>query len=357
MQSDLVHKRHLLNSSREELTFLIEQLGLERYRSDQVFHGIYSQLVPDLTELTTLSKNHRELLNRFAVIRTFNLVDTIESPKDGTTKFLWKLKDHSAIESVIIYEGGRITFCISSQVGCALDCKFCATGKMGFIRNLTAGEIVEQVIQMKEKARGFPTNIVFMGMGEPLLNINQVLKAGHIISDPEGLAFSRKKITISTSGVVPGIRKMADLGTPFSLAVSLNSAFEVKRREIMPVTNQYSLKDLSDVLVYYVKKTGKRISFEYIMIAGKNDSRADAKQIIRFVTSFPCKINLIPSNSIDSEFKPSDPETIKSFAEFLRNKNLTVTVRQRKGWEIQAACGQLYTRHTDNIGIKIPIKN
>jgi 23S rRNA (adenine2503-C2)-methyltransferase len=354
MQSDVLDKTHLLDLSREELAIHIEHLGMKRYRSNQVFKGIYSELLPNFHRITTLSKPQRILLDKSTTIHTFSLIEQTQS-SDHTTKYLWRLKDNLTIESVIIYEGKRITFCISSQVGCALDCKFCATGKMGFIRNLTAGEIVEQVTRMTELANGKSTNIVFMGMGEPLLNINQVLKACRLISDPEGLCFARRKITISTSGVINGIRKLADLGAPYSLAVSLNSADENIRRGIMPISWQYPLSDLSEALTYYYKKSRKRISFEYIMIREKNDSLDDAKKIATFVARYPCKINLIPSNSQNPDYPPSDPQQILMFSDYLRSKNFTVTVRMRKGWEIQAACGQLYTLHTDHIGVKIPI--
>jgi 23S rRNA (adenine2503-C2)-methyltransferase len=354
MQSDVIDKTHLLDLSREELVFFTENLGMERYRSNQVFKGIYNDFLPNFTQLTTLPKPHRVLLDQLTTIHTFSLIEQTQS-NDETTKYLWRLKDDLTIESVIIYEGNRITFCISSQVGCALDCKFCATGKMGFIRNLTAGEIVEQVVHMTALAKGKPTNIVFMGMGEPLLNINQVLKACRLISDPEGLCFARKKITISTSGVINGIRKLADLDVPYALAVSLNSADEKIRREIMPITWQYSLAELTEALTYYYKKSKKRISFEYIMIKAKNDSLTEAKKIVKFAARYPCKINLIPSNSQNPDFPPSDPQQILKFSDYLRSKNFTVTVRMRKGWEIQAACGQLYTQHSDHIGVKIPI--
>jgi len=257
------------------------------------------------------------------------------------------------IESVIIYEGKRVTFCISSQVGCALDCKFCSTGKMGFLRNLSAGEIVEQVILMKESAILPVTNIVYMGMGEPLLNKKNVLKAAYILSDPEGLAFSRKKITISTSGVAPAILDLASADIPFSLAVSLNAVFEQKRKQIMPVSLNYPLEILMQNIKYYVKKTGKRVTFEYILISDLNDTREDADQLIRLTTGIPCKINLIPCNATDPDYPPSSPDKAKWFADYLHSRGRTATLRLRKGWEIKAACGQLYAKSETQIGRKI----
>ena len=353
MQSNINEGTFLLSFSREDLNEYIIHIGLEKFRAEQIFRGIYVQNITHFDQLTTLAKSLRVTLDQKTLLRTFSLIKTTRSEKDNTTKFLWRLQDGLSIESVIIYEGKRVTFCVSSQVGCALDCKFCSTGKMGFLRNLTAGEIVEQVLRMKELAASPPTNIVFMGMGEPMLNYKQVHKASYIISDPEGLTFSRKKITVSTSGVVPGIRRMADEKSPFSLAVSLNAVFEEKRREIMPVSGQYPLKDLSAAIEYYVKKLRRRVTFEYILIGGINDSRADADRLLKFTAPFPCKINLIPCNSQDPHYPPPDRAHVKWFNEYLNQNQRTATTRMRKGWEIQAACGQLYASTGAREGSKI----
>jgi len=353
MQTNNLAKTYLLNHSRDELVQFVNSIGIENYRADQLFKGIYHQLLPDFNNLTTLSKELRKKLNDSTTLRTMVLTKTTKSIHDNTTKFLWLLADGLKIESVIIYEGKRTTFCISSQVGCALDCKFCATGKMGFLRNLSPGEIVEQVLLMKERAENPPTNIVFMGMGEPLLNLNKVLKASFLLSDPEGLAFPRKRITISTSGIASGIRKLADSDAPFSLAVSLNAAIEEKRRRIMPVSIKYPLDELKRSIKYYVEKTGKRVTFEYILIAGKNDSKEDADMLVKFTHSFPCKINLIPCNSLDEEYPAPTPSHVKWFSDYVHEKHRTVTVRLRKGWEIQAACGQLYSENNSKKGSKV----
>jgi 23S rRNA (adenine2503-C2)-methyltransferase len=353
MQSSNQVKSFLLDYTRQELKDYVQDIQLERFRGDQIFRGIYVQSLDNINNLSTISKTLRNQLKERTVLRTFTPVKTTRSPHDKTTKFLWELSDGLKIESVIIYEGKRITFCISSQVGCALDCRFCATGKMGFLRNLTAGEIVEQVLRMRALAEGPTTNIVFMGMGEPMLNYKNVRKACDIISDPEGLAFGRKKITISTSGVIPGIKKMAEESSPYSLAISLNAVFEDKRRHIMPVSGQYPLQDLFSTLEYYVQTTGKRVTFEYILIAGKNDSQQDADQLLRLTARIPCKINLIPCNSLDPEFPPPDKEKVRWFNEYLNQKRRTATTRMRKGWEIQAACGQLYSTSGAGVGSKI----
>ncbi len=353
MQTNNQPRKYLLDSSREEVIRYVQEIGLEPYRANQIFKGMYVQRLPDFSGLTTISKTSRVELNNKSTLRTFELQDQTVSEIDGTTKFLWSLADGLKIESVIIYEGSRVTFCISSQVGCALDCQFCTTGKMGFIRNLSSGEIVEQVLLMIDKADRPLTNVVYMGMGEPLLNIKNVIKASYLMADPEGLAISRKRITISTSGVAPVIRELADSETPFSLAVSLNAVFEDKRKKIMPISKKFPLDLLMKNIRYYVQKTGMRVTFEYIMIKGLNDSRKDADQVIKLTRQIPCKINLIPCNSTDPAYPPSENETVRWFGDYLHDRGRTATVRLRKGWEIQAACGQLYAKNKIKIGRKI----
>jgi len=353
MQPNNQSRKYLLDYSREEVVHFVQEMGIEPYRANQIFKGMYVQKIADFSGLSTISKKSRTELNSKATLRTLQIKDQTVSELDGTTKFLWSLNDGLNIESVIIYEGSRVTFCISSQVGCALDCQFCTTGKMGFIRNLSSGEIVEQVLLMIAKADKPATNIVFMGMGEPLLNIKNVIKASYIMSDPEGLAFSRKRITISTSGIAPVIRELADSVMPFSLAISLNAVFEEKRKKIMPISDKFPLDLLLKSIRYYVQKTGMRVTFEYIMIRGLNDGREDADQIIKFTRQIPCKINLIPCNSSDPAYPPSEDETIKWFGDYLHDRGRTATVRLRKGWEIQAACGQLYAKNSSNKGRKI----
>jgi 23S rRNA (adenine2503-C2)-methyltransferase len=358
MQSDIQNKVnlkvYLLDQSYEELLTFVANLGLEKYRAKQIFRGIYVENLTDFAQLTTIPQNLRQELNRLTRLRSLKLVTSTASGHDGTVKFLWELADGMKIESVIIYEGNRITFCISSQVGCALDCRFCATGKMGFLRNLASGEIVEQVLVMKEKVSGnLPTNIVFMGMGEPLLNLRNVLKASYLLADPEGLTFSRKKITISTSGMINGIRQLADLNAPFSLAISLNAVFQDKRQQIMPMSILQPLAELQKIIYYYVRRTRRRVTFEYIMIDNINDTRRDAEQLLKFTARIPCKINLIPCNSSDPEFPPPDPDKIIWFRDYLNAHQRTAMVRLRKGWEIQAACGQLYAKNDVRIGTRI----
>ena len=353
MQTKQLVNHYLLNYSKLELQEFVQLMGLEKFRGDQIYKGIFNQAFEDIDQLSTLSKKIRNQISDISEIRQFQLVKTTKSEKDDTTKFLWELADGKKIESVIIYEGKRVTFCISSQVGCALDCKFCATGKMGFLRNLNSGEIIEQVLTMKNLAKNKPTNIVFMGMGEPLLNLKNVLKASDIVSDPDGLAFSKNKITLSTSGVIPGINKLAEMKSPYSLAISLNSVFEDKRQQIMPISIQYPIIDLMDTIQKYVKTTKKKVTFEYILIKNINDSKEDADELLKLTHRLPCKINIIPCNSDDPEYQPPSEKKVKWFSDYIYDNNKTSTVRLRKGWEIQAACGQLYYKHENAIGKKL----
>jgi 23S rRNA (adenine2503-C2)-methyltransferase len=357
MQTKQLASHYLLNYSKPELQEFVQSIGLEKFRGDQIYKGIFTQAIEDVNQISTLSKKIRNQISDISVIRQFKLVKTTKSDKDDTTKFLWELADGKKIESVIIYEGKRVTFCISSQVGCALDCKFCATGKMGFLRNLNCGEIIEQVLTMNSIAKHNATNIVFMGMGEPLLNLNNVLKASDILADHDGLAFSRKKITISTSGVIPGINKLAETNSPYSLAISLNSVFEDSRQKIMPISVKYPINDLMDAIQNYVKTTKKRVTFEYILIKDLNDSKKDAERLLKLTHKLPCKINIIPCNSDDPEYQPPSEKIVNWFSDYIHGNNKTSTVRLRKGWEIQAACGQLYYKHEDKTGKKITSAN
>jgi len=342
-----MHK-NILNYTEKQLAEEIVLLGQPAYRAKQIFKGLYSSRWKKFSEFTTLSKSFRSKLSQEFNIKHLKQIKSIKSSIDDTTKFLWELPDGSMIESVIIYEGQRVTFCISSQVGCALDCKFCATGKMGIIRNLSPGEIIEQVLLMEEESKYPPTNIVFMGMGEPMLNYDAVMQAADILSDPEGLCFSRKKITISTSGIIKHIYRMADENRPYSLAISLNAVKQDIRKLLMPVSRKYPIDKLIDAAKYYTQKTQKRLTFEYVLIKDINDSIDDAEKLIEITKGIPCKINIIPCNSKDPDYPPPSWETVEKFDRLVNDSNRTITIRNRKGWEIQAACGQLYTENMIN---------
>ena len=340
-------KKNLLDYSKDEITAIFESIDEPAYRAEQLFVGIYAHSYDDFSLFSNLSKALRAKLASEYELRSFRLVDQWESPQDGTTKLLWQLKDGLKIESVIIYEGKRVTFCISSQVGCALDCKFCETGKMGFLRNLSLAEIVEQVIRMKELAVSKPTNIVFMGMGEPLLNYDTVMKAADIFADSQGLSFSRKRITISTAGIPQKIYQMADEGRPYSLAISINAPTQEIRKKIMPISQKYSLNQLMHAIRYYSNVTAKRVTFEYVMIKGINVSENHAKLFLKLTKRIPSKINAIACNSDDPAYPAPSDEEIAAFEKIILDANRTIMIRSRKGSEIQAACGQLYAANEE----------
>jgi 23S rRNA (adenine2503-C2)-methyltransferase len=272
---------------------------------------------------------------------------SLEKKTQGTTsvvKYLWKCLDGALIESVYIPEGKRRTFCVSSQVGCTLGCAICATGRMGWKRNLHPGEITDQVVQMIRSLGLRPTNLVLMGMGEPLLNYKHVIKALHILNDPDGTAIGHRKITISTAGIVPVLKTYIKEKQPFKLAVSLNATTDRQRSVIMPVNRKYPLHELLRTIRTYTEVSKKRVTFEYVLIRDFNDTPEDAERLKKLIKSIPCKINLIACNPVDKRFERPDEARIESFAEILRSLNAPVTLRLSKGNEIKGACGQLAVR-------------
>lgn len=339
-------KTLLKNLSRSELEDYVTQNGLEPYRARQIFHWLYQKNAAAPGEMTSLGKPMREWLATAAQIDTLILSQAMHSKYEPTTKFLFEMHDNRLIETVFMVADKRRTICVSSQVGCALQCRFCATGLMGYIRNLSVGEIVDQVL-LAQRLRGEKaTNIVMMGMGEPFLNYDAVIKAAKLMSDPDGMAISRRKITISTSGVIPAILRFADEGQRFKLAISLNASDEETRRKLMPITKKYSLRKLLDAVKYYSQKSGERVTFEYILLKDVNDSHEDVMRLRALLSGIPCKINLIPYNAIDCGFEPSAEETIDHFVSELASFPAPVTVRRSKGRDIKAACGQLYVEAT-----------
>jgi 23S rRNA (adenine2503-C2)-methyltransferase len=322
----------------------IEKIGEKPFRTDQLWTWIYNKGVLDFKSMTNLSRDFRSKLEKIAIIPPLKLIDKQESNLSGTIKFLWELTDGQHIESVYIPEKSRRTVCLSSQVGCALDCQFCATGKMGFIRNLDCHEICGQILTITRETGQKPTNIVIMGMGEPFLNYQNVIKALFIINDPEGIAIGNRKITISTAGIVPKLYEYADQGLPFKLAISLNATTNRQRTKLMPINSKYPLQDLIKAAKYYTKKQKKRITFEYVLIKGVNDSPEDALRLMTLVRGVPCKVNLIAYNSTRNQYMRPDEEKINAFAESIRTLRAPVTVRISHGQDIDGACGQLATR-------------
>ncbi|KAA3617338.1 MAG: 23S rRNA (adenine(2503)-C(2))-methyltransferase RlmN [Calditrichaeota bacterium] len=338
-------KKSILDCSIIELTEYLASINEPSFRANQIFEGIYAQNKISFEEFTTLPLNTRQKLAENFYLRTLEKVEEITSTFDNTQKFLWKLIDGYKIESVIITENKRTTFCISSQVGCALDCKFCATGKMGILRNLTPGEIVEQVLLMQEKIGQKPTNIVYMGMGEPMLNYDSVIQAADILTAPKGLGLGKRRITISTSGVIPGIKRFTKEKQPYSLAISLNSIDDKIREKIMPISKKYPINDLMDAARDYTEQLNKLITFEYVLLDKFNASKEDAKKLVQLTHRIPCKINVIPCNSDEPDYQPPSKEKVQIFEQHINERSRRITLRKRKGWEIKAACGQLYAEN------------
>ncbi len=334
----------------DELKEYFESVGEPGYRGSQVFNWIYNHLAGDFGEMKNLSKELRNKLSENCSLQTLDLSTTQESTSTKTQKFLFSTFDNRKIESVVIPEKDRTTLCISTQVGCPLDCKFCATGLMGYKRNLTAGEIVDQYL-LTAKAYGKKniTNIVYMGMGEPMLNFETTLKTLSIFTNELNKGLSRNRITVSTAGIPHKIKELADSGYRVKLAFSLHSCFEETRSRIMPINKKYSLKENIAALEYYSRKTKTRITFEYTMLKDINDRDQDVKALKKLCGRFPSKINVIPFNSIkhmkpdgiSAELESTSHDKIFEFVEKLRVQNITVMIRDTQGDDIAAACGQL----------------
>ena len=328
----------------EELENFLERLGEKKYKAKQLAKWIYNKGVINFEEMTDLSKELRRKLSEVAYIGKLKLTRKQVSKIDQTEKFLFELFDGKRIETVLMREKNRTTVCISTQVGCALNCIFCATGKSGFERNLSAGEIVDQIIAVKGylKEDEKVTNVVIMGMGEPLLNYENTVKAIRIIQSELGLSISAKRITLSTSGIAPEIYKLADERLKIKLALSLNAPDDELRRKLMPLTKKYPLSEVLEALKYYAKKNDIRITFEYVLIKDVNDSEEQALKLAKLIRGIPCKINLIPYNPIkECPYKKPDEETLMKFRDILYPRAPAVTLRRSKGEDIQAACGQL----------------
>jgi len=295
--------------------------------------------------MTDVSRGLREKLKVTATIQGIAEHKSMRSELDGTEKFLWKLSDGEKIESVLIPDEKRLTLCLSTQVGCPLDCQFCATASVGFRRNLTSGEIVSQLLEVQDRPL---TNLVFMGMGEPLLNYDNLVKSIDIMTSDLGPNFSGKKITVSTVGIVPEIYRLAEEGLKLGLAISLNAPDDELRSEIIPVNERYPLAELLTAAKFYAKKSGRRITFEYVLIGGVNDSLECARKLSRIIQGIPCKINLIRFNpGAGQAHPPPEEEKVTAFRDYLYPRAPAVTLRESKGRDICAACGQLRAAEDD----------
>lgn len=333
-------KTNLKTLSKHELESFILKEGLPAFRSRQLLHWIYERYAQSINEITEFTKELKERLSEKAYISNLALLDRQVS-KDGTEKFLFGLEDGESIESVLIPDKDRLTLCISSQAGCAMACRFCLTGELKLTRNLEAHEIVDQVISVSRIIEpGQITNIVLMGMGEPLANFDEVVEALRRMT--ELMRISKRRITLSTAGISPKISELAEKAPHVNLAISLNATTDELRNKLMPVNKKYPLKILLDACRRFPLEPRRRITFEYVMLDGINDSPEDAKRLIRILKGIRCKINLIPFNSYEgAEFKRPGDEKVINFQKILLDNNFTVLIRKSKGQDIRAACGQL----------------
>ncbi len=340
-----VKKKDIRALTKDQLRDFFLDQGDKSFRGDQVYEWLWNKSAHTFDDMTNISKSTRNMLEDNFVINHIK-VDTMQRSNDGTIKNAVRLHDGLLVESVLIPSKSRTTACVSSQVGCSLNCRFCATARLKQMRNLNPDEIYDQVVAIDKQSRLYNnrplSNIVFMGMGEPLMNYNNVLKAIDKITSKEGLGMSPKRITVSTSGVPKMIKKMADDEVKFNLAVSLHSAIEEVRTSIMPFNATFPLSDLREALEYWYEKTKNRITYEYVVWKGINDTKEAVEALIQFCKFAPSKVNLIEYNPIDDgEFQQASGKAIKMYVDMLEKRNIIVTIRRSRGKDIDAACGQL----------------
>ena len=319
----------------------MKNYGEKKYRAEQIFHWIYKENVTAFDEMTNISEVLREKLKQNFDLHVFKIIKKQVS-KDGTKKYLFDVLDNNAIESVLMeYKYGK-TICVSTQIGCKMGCKFCASTGVKFARNLEAGEIVEQLLAIERDEKIHISNLVFMGIGEPLDNYDNVIKAVKILNNPKGINMGARHISISTSGLVPKIYKLADENLQCTLSISLHSASNEKRSNMMPVNNIYNIQELIKACKYYIEKTNRRISFEYALAKDNNDNLQDAEELVKLLKGMLCHVNLIPINKIeDGKFTKSTNENIIKFRDYLNEHGIVATIRRELGADIDAACGQL----------------
>ena len=338
-------KTDIRSLTKEELRDFFSSIGQQAFRGNQIYEWLWSKGSHTFDDMTNISKETRVLLKEHFVINHIE-VDSLQKSKDGTIKNAVKLHDGLIVESVLIPTENRTTACVSSQVGCSLDCKFCATARLKRMRNLNPDEIYDQVVAIHRESVLYHnrplSNIVFMGMGEPLMNYKNVLASIDKITSDEGLGMSPKRITVSTSGVPKMIKKLADDGVKFNLAVSLHSAIQSIREEIMPFAKQFTLNDLQEALEYWYAKTKRRITYEYVVWNGINDTKEAIQALVQFCRYVPCKVNIIEYNPIDDgNFQQADDSVLDAYIHALEQNRIPVTVRRSRGKDIDAACGQL----------------
>ncbi len=345
----VITKADIRKLTAEQLKSWLSEHGEKGFRAKQIQEWLWKKSATTFEEMTSLSLATRELLKESFSINSLEIA-THQKSSDGTVKSAFRLADGNLVEGVLIPASDRMTACVSSQVGCSLSCKFCATGYMERMRNLEPGEIYDQVVAIGRQAQAHfdhpLTNIVYMGMGEPLLNYANVLKSIEYITSPDGLGMSPKRITVSTAGIAKMIRKLGDDAVRFRLALSLHAANDTKRNEIMPINETNSLDSLAGALNYFSEKTGNRVTFEYIVFQDFNDSLQDARELWAFVKKVPARVNIIEYNPIrEAAFKNADADKLNRFAAFLEDRGVVVSVRRSRGKDIDAACGQLANKN------------
>ena len=327
----------------EELQTLCIKAGESKFRGGQLFEWLYRHGISSFDCMSNINKSFREHLNEHFILHTLTVENSLPSEEDNSVKILFRTRDDHFIETVSMVENNRHTVCLSSQAGCVLDCHFCATGKLGLKRNLSTGEIVDQLIYVRENTDQPITNVVFMGMGEPFHNYDNVLNASDIFHSPKGFNLASTRITISTAGLLPQINKYIKEKRRYKLAISLNASNDKVRTEIMPINKKWSINDLIKSGKEYSNQKKRLIMFEYVLLKGINDSEEDALELARLLQGIPCKINLIPYNEIEGKYQRPDEATITKFSEILHNyrDEYRVLVRWSKGQDIAAGCGQL----------------
>lgn len=343
--SEVIEKKDIRNLSLDKLSDFLVENGEKAFRAKQIDEWLWKKSAKNFDDMTNISLPTRELLKQHFTINHI-AVDDMQRSTDGTVKNAVKLHDGLIVESVLIPTDKRSTACISSQVGCSLDCHFCATARLKRMRNLNPDEIYDQVVAIKQQSEEFYnrplTNIVYMGMGEPLLNYANVIKSIEKISSPKGLGMSPKRITVSTVGIPKMIKKMADDEVKFNLAVSLHSAIDETRSQIMPINEKSNTAELLEALQHWYSKTKRRITFEYVIWKSINDDEKHAKALVKFCRQVPVKVNLIEYNSIDDpRFLQASPEAVQMYVDHLERNKIVVNIRKSRGKDIDAACGQL----------------
>ena len=326
----------------EELSQRLSKLGEKPFRAKQIYEWLHGKMADNFDEMTNLSKDLREKLKENFRINQMEIVEVLTSKIDGTQKYLFRLPDGNVIESVLMrYKHGN-SVCISTQVGCRMSCRFCASTLDGLTRNLSVGEMLDEVYSISKHINERISNVVLMGSGEPFDNFDEVVKFFHMISDEKGRNISARNITVSTCGIVPKIYELADMQLQITLAISLHASDDETRKSLMPVANKYSITEILEACRYYFEKTKRRITFEYSLVAGVNDTKEESKKLIRLVKGMNCHVNLIPVNPIkERDYKQSLQHDIEKFKNNLEKNGINVTIRREMGRDINGACGQL----------------